>query len=190
MWAFLRGGPGAKGAPWCQCGANLPGRCAGTVLARLSMGCMSTRLLSAAEVAEMLGVPTSWVYEQSRQGASRRWRSGATAASARRRSRGGSSSSSPAPGELLPERPLREAGELNGSALVRKRLARDPTGRQWSRDLVRLVASRGPACQAGAPSPGGLLSFVLSERLRKIGRDDRSLTDAGVVLDPRASSHR
>jgi excisionase family DNA binding protein len=29
---------------------------------------MSTRLLSAAEVAEMLGVPTSWVYEQSRQG--------------------------------------------------------------------------------------------------------------------------
>ena len=32
------------------------------------MGWMSTRLLSAAEVAEMLGVPTSWVYEQSRQG--------------------------------------------------------------------------------------------------------------------------
>jgi excisionase family DNA binding protein len=30
----------------------------------LSMGCMSTRLLSAAEVAEMPGVPTSWVYEQ------------------------------------------------------------------------------------------------------------------------------
>jgi excisionase family DNA binding protein len=29
---------------------------------------MSTRLLSAAEVAEMLGVATSWVYEQSRQG--------------------------------------------------------------------------------------------------------------------------
>jgi excisionase family DNA binding protein len=29
---------------------------------------MSTRLLSAAEVAELLGVPTSWVYEQSRQG--------------------------------------------------------------------------------------------------------------------------
>jgi predicted DNA-binding transcriptional regulator AlpA len=38
------------------------------VLARLGMGCMSTHLLSAAEVAEMLGVPTSWVYEQSRQG--------------------------------------------------------------------------------------------------------------------------
>jgi excisionase family DNA binding protein len=32
------------------------------------MGCMSTRLLSAAEVADILGVPTSWVYEQSRQG--------------------------------------------------------------------------------------------------------------------------
>jgi excisionase family DNA binding protein len=29
---------------------------------------MSTRLLSAAEVAQMLGVPTSWVYEQSRRG--------------------------------------------------------------------------------------------------------------------------
>jgi excisionase family DNA binding protein len=70
MWAFLLERPGAKGAPWCQCGANLPGRCAGTVLAGLSMGCgcMSTRLLSAAKVAEMLGVPTSWVYEQSRQG--------------------------------------------------------------------------------------------------------------------------
>jgi excisionase family DNA binding protein len=29
---------------------------------------MSTRLLTAAEVAAMLGVPKSWVYEQSRQG--------------------------------------------------------------------------------------------------------------------------
>jgi excisionase family DNA binding protein len=29
---------------------------------------MSTRLLSAAEVAQMLGVPTSWVYERSRRG--------------------------------------------------------------------------------------------------------------------------
>jgi excisionase family DNA binding protein len=29
---------------------------------------MSTRLLTAAEVAELLGVPTSWVYEQSRAG--------------------------------------------------------------------------------------------------------------------------
>ena len=29
---------------------------------------MSTRLLSAAEVADLLGVPKSWVYEQSRQG--------------------------------------------------------------------------------------------------------------------------
>jgi hypothetical protein len=43
--AFLREGPGAKGAPWCQCGANLPGRCAGTVLARLSMGWMRTRCI-------------------------------------------------------------------------------------------------------------------------------------------------
>ena len=32
------------------------------------MACMSTRLLTAAEVAEMLGVPKSWVYEQSRAG--------------------------------------------------------------------------------------------------------------------------
>jgi excisionase family DNA binding protein len=29
---------------------------------------MSTRLLTAAEVAEMLGVPKSWVYERSREG--------------------------------------------------------------------------------------------------------------------------
>jgi len=29
---------------------------------------MSTRLLTAAEVASMLGVPKSWVYEQSRRG--------------------------------------------------------------------------------------------------------------------------
>jgi excisionase family DNA binding protein len=29
---------------------------------------MSTRLLTAAEVAELLAVPTSWVYEQSRAG--------------------------------------------------------------------------------------------------------------------------
>ncbi|HEX2451414.1 MAG TPA: helix-turn-helix domain-containing protein [Gemmatimonadales bacterium] len=29
---------------------------------------MSTRLLTAAEVAELLGVPISWVYEQSRRG--------------------------------------------------------------------------------------------------------------------------
>jgi excisionase family DNA binding protein len=29
---------------------------------------MSTRLLTAAEVASMLGVPRSWVHERSRQG--------------------------------------------------------------------------------------------------------------------------
>jgi excisionase family DNA binding protein len=29
---------------------------------------MSTRLLTAAEVAAMFGVPKSWVYEQSRRG--------------------------------------------------------------------------------------------------------------------------
>jgi excisionase family DNA binding protein len=29
---------------------------------------MSTRLLTAAEVASMLGVPKSWVYQRSRQG--------------------------------------------------------------------------------------------------------------------------
>ena len=35
---------------------------------RLKIEGMSTRLLTAAEVAELLGVPTSWVYEQSRAG--------------------------------------------------------------------------------------------------------------------------
>ena len=30
---------------------------------------MSARLLTAEQVAEMLGVPKSWVYEQSRRGA-------------------------------------------------------------------------------------------------------------------------
>ena len=49
-------------------GANLPGLCAGAVPCAVSIGCMSTRLLSAAEVADLLGVPRSWVYEQSRQG--------------------------------------------------------------------------------------------------------------------------
>jgi predicted DNA-binding transcriptional regulator AlpA len=29
---------------------------------------MSTRLLTAAEVAALLGVPKTWVYEQSRRG--------------------------------------------------------------------------------------------------------------------------
>jgi hypothetical protein len=61
MLAFRREGPGAKGAPWCQCGANFPGPCAGAVLTRLNLGGMSTRLMTAAEVAELLGVPTSWV---------------------------------------------------------------------------------------------------------------------------------
>jgi excisionase family DNA binding protein len=46
----------------------LPGSCAGAVLARFTIGCMTTRLMTAAEVAEMLGVPKSWVYEQSRAG--------------------------------------------------------------------------------------------------------------------------
>jgi excisionase family DNA binding protein len=46
----------------------LPGSCAGAVLARFTIGCMSTRLMTAAEVAERLGVPKSWVYEQSRAG--------------------------------------------------------------------------------------------------------------------------
>jgi excisionase family DNA binding protein len=68
MRAFPREEPGAKGAPWFQCGSNFPGRCAGAVLGRLSIGCMSTGLLTAAEVAERLGVPKSWVYEQSRRG--------------------------------------------------------------------------------------------------------------------------
>jgi excisionase family DNA binding protein len=35
---------------------------------RLNMAGMRTRLLTAAEMAELLGVPTSWVYEQSRAG--------------------------------------------------------------------------------------------------------------------------
>jgi hypothetical protein len=54
-------------------GANVvpifPSPCAGAVLARLNIGGMSTRLLTAAEVAELLGGPTSLVYEQSRAGA-------------------------------------------------------------------------------------------------------------------------
>jgi excisionase family DNA binding protein len=39
-----------------------------SVLGWLSIDGMSTRLLTAAEVASMLGVPKSWVYEQSRRG--------------------------------------------------------------------------------------------------------------------------
>ena len=64
MRAFLREGPGAKGAPWFQCGSNFSVRWARAVLARVSIDAMSTRLLTAAEVASMLGVPTSWVYER------------------------------------------------------------------------------------------------------------------------------
>jgi excisionase family DNA binding protein len=45
-------------------------RGAGAVVARFRIGCMSTRLLTAAEVAELLGVPKPWVYEQSRRGVS------------------------------------------------------------------------------------------------------------------------
>ena len=68
MRAFPRERPGAKGAPWFQYGSNFAGGCARAVLAAVSIGCMSTRLLTAAEVAERLGVPRSWVYEQSRAG--------------------------------------------------------------------------------------------------------------------------
>ena len=68
MWAFLPEGPGAKGAPWFQCGSNFAGGRAGAVLAAVSIEGMSTRLLTAPEVASMLGVPKSWVYERSRQG--------------------------------------------------------------------------------------------------------------------------
>jgi excisionase family DNA binding protein len=35
---------------------------------QLNIGGMSTRLLTAAEVTELLGVPTSWVYGQLRAG--------------------------------------------------------------------------------------------------------------------------
>jgi excisionase family DNA binding protein len=68
MWAFLLEGPGAKGAPWFQYGSNFAGERAGAVLAGVSIGSMSTRLLTASEVAALLGVPKSWVYEQSRRG--------------------------------------------------------------------------------------------------------------------------
>jgi excisionase family DNA binding protein len=68
MWAFLVEGPGAKGAPWFQYGSNFAGGCAGAVLTKVSIGGMSTRLLTASEVAALLGVPRSWVYEQSRRG--------------------------------------------------------------------------------------------------------------------------
>jgi excisionase family DNA binding protein len=50
------------------CGANSPGRSVGAVLSPISIGYMSTPLLTADEVATLLGVPKSWVYEQSRQG--------------------------------------------------------------------------------------------------------------------------
>jgi excisionase family DNA binding protein len=68
MRAFVVRGPGAKGAPWFQYGSNFPAGCARAVLREASIGRMSTRLLTAAEVAERLGVPRSWVYEQSRRG--------------------------------------------------------------------------------------------------------------------------
>ena len=39
-----------------------------SVLSQFSVAGMSTHLLTAAEVASMLGVPKTWVYEQSRAG--------------------------------------------------------------------------------------------------------------------------
>jgi excisionase family DNA binding protein len=42
--------------------------CAGAVLSLVSVDGVSARLLTAAEVAAMLGVPKTWVYEQSRAG--------------------------------------------------------------------------------------------------------------------------
>ncbi len=48
-------------------GSNFSASCGGAVLAAFTIGCVSTRLLTAAEVASMLGVPRSWVYEQSRR---------------------------------------------------------------------------------------------------------------------------
>ena len=61
-------GPVRKGAPGSNNGANFAGLCAGAVVRVVSIGCMSTRLLRAADVADLLGVPKSWVYEQSRHG--------------------------------------------------------------------------------------------------------------------------
>ena len=61
-----------RGAPWFRCGSNSRRphgrRCAGAVLVAISVFCVSTRLLTAAEVAALLGVPRTWVYEQSRAG--------------------------------------------------------------------------------------------------------------------------
>ncbi len=37
-------------------------------MARIVLGAMAGSLLTAAQVAKLLGVPTSWVYEQSRRG--------------------------------------------------------------------------------------------------------------------------
>jgi excisionase family DNA binding protein len=61
-----------EGAPRCRCGSNLWAGggwvCSGAVLSRVRVGGVSTRLLTAAEVAAVLGVPKTWVYEQSRAG--------------------------------------------------------------------------------------------------------------------------
>ena len=49
--------------------AGLAGHCARSVLPRVSIEeDMSGSLLTAGDVAELLGVPKSWVYEQSRAG--------------------------------------------------------------------------------------------------------------------------
>jgi excisionase family DNA binding protein len=66
MWAFLVKGPvrrERRGSDVVQISAG----CGGSVLARSSIVGISTRLLTAAEVAAMLGVPKSWVYELSRR---------------------------------------------------------------------------------------------------------------------------
>ena len=72
MRAFLREGPGAKGAPWFQYGSNFPAEVGlGTVRSvpnRITLEDMNSRLLTAQEVADRLGVPKTWVYEQSRKG--------------------------------------------------------------------------------------------------------------------------
>jgi hypothetical protein len=59
---FCIEGPAVKGEPGVRCGANSSGLCAGAVLATVSLESMSTRLLTAAEGAELPGVPASSRY--------------------------------------------------------------------------------------------------------------------------------
>ena len=60
--------PEGRGFEWFQCGSNFAGRRTGAALPPVTISSVTTRVLTAAKVASMLGLPKSWVYEPRARG--------------------------------------------------------------------------------------------------------------------------